>query len=164
MTPDGTDLVFSGYKYNSRDMQCFIHTKDAGSTLLGQPYKARHGDRYGNVVSRDVQRPEVISRYFQKSNVIDAHNHARQFESSTREIVGITHDCWFRLITTIIGFTIPDAWKALRYGVGSKHPLKDIGMMDFVKEIFTNKQFRTILIQQGISHLFAPQSAVIRRV
>jgi hypothetical protein len=37
-------------------------------------------------------------------------------ESSTREILG-THDCWFRLSTTIIGFTIPDAWKALRYGV-----------------------------------------------
>jgi hypothetical protein len=55
-----------------------------------------------------------------------------------------THDCWFRLITTIIGFAIPDAWKALRYSVGSKHPLKDIGMMEFVtvaiKEILTNKQ------------------------
>jgi hypothetical protein len=54
-TPDGTDLVFIGYKYNSRNVKCFLHTKDAGSNLPGQPYKARYGDPHGNVVSRDAQ-------------------------------------------------------------------------------------------------------------
>jgi hypothetical protein len=72
--PDGVELLALGYKYNMRKVLCFVFTKDAGSTAPGEPYVARFPDEHGNVKTRKVPRPEVISRYFGASNVVDSHN------------------------------------------------------------------------------------------
>ena len=37
-------------------------------------------DSFGNVCVRLVDRPEVISDFFQAANVIDTANHVRQYE------------------------------------------------------------------------------------
>ncbi len=78
-TSKGVKLLAIGYKYNSSKVLCFVATKNSGSTVLGEPYRARFADDYDNLLSRPVDCPEIISTYFQKSNGKDKHNQACQF-------------------------------------------------------------------------------------
>jgi hypothetical protein len=73
-------------------------------------------------MSSAVERPEVISRYFQYSDVVDSHNHARQ------ALLGLekkwaTQNCWFRLNCGFIGITLAYSWKAFKIGAPvQSHP------------------------------------------
>ena len=60
-SPNGHSLISIGYKYNKRKVLCFVATKNAGKTTLGDPYHARFLDGMNNVVSRNVNRPDIIS-------------------------------------------------------------------------------------------------------
>jgi hypothetical protein len=73
-------LLAIGYKYNSRKVLTFVATEKSGSTLSGDPYCARWKDENSFSNARPVSRPQIVSNYFKKSNVIDTHNHVRQFE------------------------------------------------------------------------------------
>ena len=53
-------------------------------------------DSFCNVCVRLVDRPEVISDFFQAANVIDTANHVRQYELAL-EKKWCTHDPYFRL-------------------------------------------------------------------
>ena len=77
---EDVDLVCIGYKYNKKKVLIFVTTKGAGSTNPGEPYVARFPDKFGNVCSREVGRPEILSNYFKYSNCVDLHNQARQFD------------------------------------------------------------------------------------
>lgn len=110
----GVKLVAIGHRHNSRKTLCFIMTKDAGSTLPGAPHKARFPDQCGNVVERKVTRPDALSFCFSTSDLIDAHNHARQF------LLGLewhwkTPNPWFGNVTTVVGMTVINCWKALKF-------------------------------------------------
>jgi hypothetical protein len=74
------NLLAIGYKYNSWKVPSFVATGKAGSTLPGDPYCARWKDESSFSKTRPVSRPHIVSNYFKKSNVIDTHNHVRQFE------------------------------------------------------------------------------------
>jgi hypothetical protein len=61
-----------------------------------------------------VPRPEVVSTYFEDSNVIDSHNHCRQ------HLLGLerywhTDNPWFRNDCTWVGMTAIDGWRAIQY-------------------------------------------------
>jgi hypothetical protein len=71
----------------------------------------------------------VISEYFNDSNVIDSHNQARQGELRL-EKRWVTHDCWFRLATTLIGMKVTDCWRAFKYAMPLKKH-KEITIKDF---------------------------------
>jgi hypothetical protein len=70
-TSRGVRLIAAGYKYNSSKVLCFVATKKAGSTIAGDPYRARFLDDHDNLVSRPVDHPELFLKYFQQSNRID---------------------------------------------------------------------------------------------
>jgi hypothetical protein len=70
-----------------------------------------------------------VAQFFHDSNVIDSHNHARQFELAL-EKHWVTQDAWFRLNTTFIGLTVTDAWKLFKYGVGEMTQ-KEMPLVDF---------------------------------
>ena len=70
----GVDLLAIGYKYNKKKVLFFIATKGAGHTEPGEPYVAKWKDKNLNTLTREVPRPEIVSKYFQKSNVIDVNN------------------------------------------------------------------------------------------
>jgi hypothetical protein len=110
----GLQLLAIGYKYNARKILLFVATKNAGSTKPGTPYKAKFPDKFGNTKERSVICPAVISQYFDSSDAVDSHNHARQFLLAL-EKHWVTHNPWFRIDTTIIGMTVVDAWKCLQY-------------------------------------------------
>ena len=78
--PDGAELIAIGYRYNSKVTLCFVMTKNVGSTKPGTPYEMKFTDLHGNVHVRLVDRPAVISNFFQASNCVDKHNQARQYE------------------------------------------------------------------------------------
>lgn len=126
------DLVAIGYKYNSKKVLCFVHTKNAGSTAPGlKPYVAKFPDRFGNTKERRVPRPEVISEYFDKSHMVDAHNHNRQ------HILGLetywkTKNPWTRNNFTLVGMTAVDCFKAIRYHI------EELRVQDFTTEAFAD--------------------------
>jgi hypothetical protein len=113
-------LLAIGYKYNARKILLFVATKNAGSTKPGTPYKAKFPDKFGNTKERSVIRPAIISQYFEISDAVDSHNHARQFLLAL-EKRWVTHNPWFRIDTTIIGMTVVDAWKCLQYHLSRKY-------------------------------------------
>lgn len=139
--PGGTHLVLEsvkggrkmyaiGYKYSSKKVLTFIASEGSGSTLPGHEYETRFPDRHGNVHSRKIARPRIVSTYFSYNNAIDSHNHARQYELGLEKF-WVTHDPYFRLITTLFGITVTDCWKTIRYHVNDKHELKDISIRSF---------------------------------
>jgi hypothetical protein len=53
-TSKGVKHIAVGYKYNSSKVLCFVATKNAGSTLPGEPYRAQFIDDFQNLMSRPV--------------------------------------------------------------------------------------------------------------
>jgi hypothetical protein len=111
----------------------FIFTKDAGSSAPGEPYIARFPDKFGNVKTRKVPRPAVISKYFNVSDVVDSHNQCRQL-CLRLEKCWVTHDPWFRLDTTIIGMTVVDCWRLLKFQSKNK-AMRSLRMIDFADRL-----------------------------
>lgn len=62
------------------------------------------------------------------------HNHARQ-SLLALEKHWVTLTGYFRIITTIVGICITDAWKAYRYHLNRQHRHKDIEMKDFASAL-----------------------------
>ena len=147
--PGGTSVVFTagnlvatGYKYNSRKVVCFLSSKNFEGTILGDPYISRWVDETGNRSQRAVPRPAALSKYFQVCNGIDAHNQARQAYLGLEELWAT--DCpWFRLVTTFIGMTVTDMWKATRHAVEGSHFLSTVSIKKFAElvgmEMIKNK-------------------------
>ena len=73
-------LVCVGFKYHLKKVLVVLLRKGTGSTQPGEPHLAKFADKFGNVCTREVTQPETISNYFNKSNMVDLHNQARQVE------------------------------------------------------------------------------------
>jgi hypothetical protein len=74
----------------------------------------KYTDDLGNIQVRFVDRPDVVSRFYRDSNVIDMHNQARQFELAL-EKKWVTLCGYFRLATTLVGIHVTDTWKLAMY-------------------------------------------------
>lgn len=150
-TPRGNTIYATGYKYNSRKVLVFVSTRNAGSSEPGEPYVAKFSDEHGNVCERQVPRPQLVAQFFHDSNVIDAHNHARQFELAL-EKHWVTHDAWFRLDTTFIGLTVTDAWKLFKYGVGEMTQ-KEMHILDFADRVAFDCIYNELNDMAGYSNI-----------
>ena len=74
------EIVFCvGYKYNKKNVLIFMCSRGSGSTDAGVSYEARFPDKYGNVCTRHVARPQVVSTYFKYYNCANLQNQARQY-------------------------------------------------------------------------------------
>jgi hypothetical protein len=58
----------------------FFMRPGAESTRPGVPYEMKYPTEYDNVGFQFFSCPDVVSKYFQLSNIIDMHNKARRFE------------------------------------------------------------------------------------
>ena len=110
----GTPLMAIGYRYACKSTLFFIASQDAGSTKPGKPYEMKFTDEFGNVCVRFVDRPKILSEFFQDSNVIDSFNHVRQFELAM-EKKWPTHNGYFRLQTTMEGIGVTQTWYLARH-------------------------------------------------
>lgn len=128
-TIEGQKLYLLGYKYNSSKVLTFLCSENAGLFQEGKPYIARFPDGNGNVNQREVPRPSVISDYFSLSNVVDVHNQLWQF-SLRLEKSWVTHCPWFRILTSVLGFTITDAYQ-LSWYQSMNESIQSMSMTDF---------------------------------
>ena len=113
-TKEEIELLAIGYKYNMRKVMFFIATKGSGHTEPGVPYQAKWKDSNKNTRIRKVARPQIVSKYFLKSNSIDLHNQSRQCDLRL-EKCWISHCGFFRILTTIFGICVTDCWHAYKY-------------------------------------------------
>ena len=65
----------------------FAMTSNAGSTEPGQPYEMKYTDPFGNVKTRLVNCPALLSKFFLDSNTIDCHNQSQQHDLALKK-------CW----------------------------------------------------------------------
>jgi hypothetical protein len=139
-------LLAIGYRYSTRTTLFFVATKDSGRTTNGNPYEMKYTDDWGNVHVRYVDRPEIISKFFERSNMIDKHNQLRQFELAL-EKRWLTQNPFFRLHTTILGFNVVDCYKlAEHHGIiNYRLPNKEYKM--------TMTQFAGVLANQLINNV-----------
>jgi hypothetical protein len=86
-----------------------VATKDAESTAKGTPYQKKFTDDWGNTHIRDVDQPDILSRFFESSSTIDKHNQCHQVELAL-EKCWQTQNPFFRLHTTIIGMNVVDCY------------------------------------------------------
>ena len=107
-------IIAIRYHYNAKKPLFFIMSPGAGRTTPGEAYRVRYTDGYGNVMTRLVEHPDLISRLFNDSNAIDSHNQSRQYDLGM-EKCWVTTDAYFRLTTTIIGMNVCDSWKIADY-------------------------------------------------
>ena len=144
---EGKKMYAIGYKYCKRKVLCFLFSEGAGHTEPGKPYVARWKDQNGNTARRFIRRPQVISKYFERSNAVDMHNHARQGELQL-EKGWVTTNGFFRVATTLFAMTITDCWKAYRFHLHPRHRHKKISLVDYsslvAKDLLTNKMTRMI--------------------
>jgi hypothetical protein len=132
-------------------------TPHAGSTKSGAPYIMKYTDDFGNLCSREVERPAVISHFFGDSNTIDSHNQARQANLAL-EKKWLTKDPWFRLTTTLIGINVTDSWKLATY-----HGIINFSKKD-PQKMMTVTRFAGVLGWQLIKNAsFLSQSALSSR-
>lgn len=129
-TSDGVDLLAIGYKYNKRKVTCFIATKGAGHTEAGVSYEARWKDDNNNTLARNVPRPDIVSKYFLHNNVIDVGNQSRQHDLRLEKF-WITQDGYFRMVTTLFGICVTDAWKGYKHHLRNQHRHKNITLGEF---------------------------------
>ena len=113
-----------------------------GHTEPGQCYEAKWKDDYRNQEIRNIPRPELASKYFTDSNVIDVINQSRQHDLKL-EKHWVTQDGYFRLATTLFGLCITDCWNGYKYHLGSRHRHKDVSIVEFAsilcKDMFQNR-------------------------
>ena len=135
---DGVYLIAMGYKYNKKTVTYFIATLGAGTTSYSnRPYIQKYTDDFGNLCEKTVLRNDLASFYFQFSNVIDVHNNERQFQLRL-EKKWRTNDPFFRVSTTLVAFSVIDAYKLYKFN----NPVKNTH--------FTVLQFANILAGQLI--------------
>ena len=114
IAPNGVRLVAIGYRYSVKTTLFFVMTDNAGTTKPGEPYMMKYTDGYGNLCSREVERPAVISDFFKDSNTVDRHNQSQQYDLAI-EKAWVTQDCYFRLACSLIGMHVTDAWKLAEF-------------------------------------------------
>jgi hypothetical protein len=78
IAPNEQPIIAIGFRYSAKKTLFFVMTSRAGSTKPGEPYQMKYTDPFGNVCVCLVERPKVLSDFFQHSNTIDCHNQARQ--------------------------------------------------------------------------------------
>lgn len=96
-------------------------------------YTSRFEDDFGNVTEKELPRPTVAHFLYEFLPLIDEHNKSRQ------NVLGLerhwlTKDCWFRILTTLIGMSLVDLqrWdRNKRSGVSSTSMFLDDGDNDF---------------------------------
>jgi hypothetical protein len=108
-TRDEVNMVAIGYRYSHKMILHFVMTENAGKTGQGDPYEMKNTDSYGNICTHIVDWPDVVSKFFASSNVIDTHNQLHQ-DLLQLEKKWLTKNPFLRLTTTLIGVNAMDTF------------------------------------------------------
>lgn len=146
-TIGGIKFIAIGYKYNSKKTLFFLAPEGAGATTDGEPYVPKWPDEHGNIMTRNVVRLVLASRYFLCFNKVDKHNQLRQSELAL-EKKWLTTDGWFRLFTTLVGINVVDTMLVLRSESHSEHPYKTMTTREFTEILADESSMANFHVQR----------------
>jgi len=102
----GVKLLAMAYAWSQRGVLYFLST--CGKTMPHPvKYLSHFEDNYGNVAYKEIDRPHIAHFLYDYLPLIDEHNKQRQ-SLLNLERCWLTKNCWFRLLTTIIGMSVVD--------------------------------------------------------
>lgn len=78
----------------------------------------------------DIPRPMIVQQFYSCFSTIDVHDHYRQ-GSLALERTWTTRTWWHRLLATLYGMIITDAYLAHRFEYRARHQGSDEGMFEF---------------------------------
>jgi len=103
----------------------------------------------------------VAFLYVSQSNCIDLLNQARQFELRL-EKHWITHDGFFRIVTTLFGVCVVDAWMGYKWHCHPNHRHKTLPLLQFVNmltlDLFRNPFFKSSPTDKFAAHSIRPNN------
>jgi hypothetical protein len=134
-TVDGISLIAVGSKYNSKKTCFHLAVDGAAPTTDGVPYVTQWPDENRNVLTRNVSRPALVSRYFLKFNKVDISDQLRQHELGLeRKWVGKGDKAGkFRIMSTIFGVSAVDTMLAVKCHSHEGNPVRDLTTKEFVE-------------------------------
>ena len=126
-TISNVSVIAVAYAWSQRGITYILST--CGSTEPSDElYTSYFEDEYRNVSSKQILRPKLAHFLYEYLPLVDEHNKQRQ------NLLGLerkwpTRNCWFRLITTLVGMCIVD----LHHLYCSKHQtiFTDLYMLQF---------------------------------
>ena len=99
-------ILILAYAWSQRGVSYMVST--CGSTAPHQDkYLSHFEDDFGNVTAKEINRPCVSNFLYEYLPLIDEHNKQRQ-NLLNLERNWATKDCWFRLLTTMVGMSVVD--------------------------------------------------------
>jgi hypothetical protein len=109
----GVKLLAIAFAWSQSSISFFIST--VGTTApASESYQSSFEDEYGNKCTKLINRPEIVDFIYRFLPLIDNHNKSRQ-HLLRLERKWPTRSCWFRLYTTLIGFSVVDLYRLYRY-------------------------------------------------
>jgi hypothetical protein len=126
-TVSGVRLIAVAYAWSQRGVSYILST--CGSTEPAEKmYMSYFEDDYGNVGSKEINRPKLAHLLYDYLPLIDEHNKQRQ------KILGLerkwpTRNCWFRLMTTLIGMCVVDMHRMYRNILHERYV--DVDVLEF---------------------------------
>ena len=112
-TISGVPLIAVAYAWSQRGLAYFIST--CGSTEPSPiKYESKFEDDWGNTSFKEVLRPNMLHFLYEYLPLIDEHNKQQQ-SLWALEKRWLTKNCWFRLVTTIVGMSVVDMHRYYRY-------------------------------------------------
>lgn len=98
-------------------------------------------DIFGNIHVRDVNSPDIASRFFKESNCVDTYNQGRRFELKLKK-KWFTDNTHFRLAAIMYAIDTTDTWKlAAHHRLLSYRQGKNNALLSFAgilsKQLFT---------------------------
>ena len=130
----GVPIFAIAYTWSNK--RCSFMVSTCGKTSPHEKqYQTGFEDEWGNFGCRGIDRPEVCDFVYEFISLIDEHNKQRQGILKL-EKVWKTHDAYFRLLTSILGFAIVDQhrwdrhrfskWRESNQEEGKRTPHPDI--------------------------------------
>ena len=106
-------VIAIAYAWSQRGVSYFVST--CGSTEPSKmKYESKFEDEWGGTNFQTIDRPEIVHFLYEYLPLIDEHNKQRQ-SLLALEKRWLTKDCWFRLITTVVGMSVVDMHRCYRY-------------------------------------------------
>lgn len=123
----GVRLIAIAYAWSQRGVSYILST--CGSTEPSDKlYTSYFEDEFGNVGSKQILRPKIAHLLYEYLPLVDEHNKQRQ-KILALEKKWPTRDCWFRLLTTLIGVCIVDLHRLFR-NLNHDH-FKEVDILQF---------------------------------
>jgi hypothetical protein len=114
----GEKLFAVAYAWSQKGVSYFVSTCGK-TTPCPIQYSTHFEDDFGNIQSRQINRPDFAHFLYDYLPLIDEHNKQRQAILSL-EKCWPTRNCWFRLMVTLVGMCVVDLhrlWRNHKYGM-----------------------------------------------